>query len=44
VIASSALPPTNETIAGAAAIENPPRPIVSVIVESPMSRFASSGP
>ena len=37
-------PPTNLTIAGAAAIAKPPMPAVSVIAESPMSGLASSGP
>ena len=40
--ASSALPPTNWTIAGAAAIAKPPRPAVSVMALSPMSGFASA--
>ena len=44
VTASAGEPPTNFTIAGAAAIANPPMPVVSVITESPMSRAASSGP
>ena len=38
------VPPTNLTIAGAAAIAKPPMPAVSVIAESPMSGLASSGP
>ena len=42
--ASATVPPTNCTIAGAAAIAKPPRPAVSVIAESPMSGLASSGP
>ena len=42
--ASSAPPPTKRTIAGAAAIAKPPSPTVSVIVLSPMSGLASSGP
>ena len=42
--ASGTEPPTNRTIAGAVAIANPPMPDVSVIAESPMSGFASSGP
>ena len=42
--ADAAVPPTSLTIAGAAAIANPPRPPVSVIAESPMSGFASCGP
>ena len=42
--ASGTVPPTNRTIAGAVAIENPPIPAVSVIAESPMSGLASSGP
>ncbi len=33
--------PTNPATAGEAAIANPPRPIVSMMVESPMSGFAS---
>jgi hypothetical protein len=44
VSASAAWPPTNRTIAGAAAIANPPTPAVSVMVESPMSGLASSRP
>ncbi len=40
--ASGTAPPTNRTIAGAAAIANPPIPAVSVMAESPMSGFASS--
>jgi hypothetical protein len=40
--ASSGRPPTNWTIAGAAAIAKPPKPAVSVIVESPMSGLASA--
>ena len=36
--------PTNWTIAGAAPIANPPRPRVSIIAESPISRLASSWP
>ena len=41
--ASDAAPaPTNPATAGAAAIAKPPRPIVSTIVESPMSGLASS--
>ena len=43
-IASATSPPTNRTIAGAAAIAKPPIPAVSVIAESPMSGLASSGP
>jgi hypothetical protein len=31
-------------MAGAVAMDSPPRPAVSVIAESPMSGFASSGP
>ena len=42
--ASSGLPPTKRTMAGAAAMAIPPMPMVSVMVESPMSRLASSGP
>lgn len=42
--ASDTSPPTKRTIAGAAAIEKPPRPAVSVMAESPMSGLASSGP
>ena len=42
--ASWGRPPTNSTIAGAAAIAKPPSPTVSVIVLSPMSRFASAAP
>src|ERR671910_594264 len=42
--ASSGVPPTKRTIAGAAAMAIPPMPMVSVMVESPMSRLASSGP
>ena len=33
--------PTNPATAGAAAMANPPRPMVSTMVESPMSGFAS---
>ena len=40
-IASSLLPPTNWTMAGAAAMANPPNPFVSVIALSPMSGLAS---
>ena len=36
-----AVPPTNPTMAGDAAMANPPRPTVSVIAESPMSALAS---
>ncbi len=43
-IASATSPPTNFTIAGAAAIAKPPMPPVSVMAESPMSGLASSGP
>jgi hypothetical protein len=43
-IAWGTSPPTNFTIAGAAAIAKPPIPAVSVMAESPMSGFASSGP
>jgi hypothetical protein len=42
--ASGTVPPTNRTIAGAPAMTKPPRPMVSVIDESPMSGLASSGP
>ncbi len=42
--ASAGLPPTKRTIAGAAAIANPPIPNVSVIALSPRSGLASSGP
>src|SRR5215204_5528435 len=42
--ASSGLPPTKRTMAGAAPMAIPPMPMVSVMVESPMSRLASSGP
>ncbi len=42
--ASEGLPPTKRTIAGAAAIANPPIPNVSVIALSPRSGLASSGP
>ena len=42
VIASFGVPPTNWTMAGAAAIANPPIPAVSVIVLSPMSGLASA--
>ncbi len=42
--AAATSPPTNRTIAGDAAIANPPTPDVSVIVESPMSGLASAGP
>ena len=41
-IASAGVPPTNWTIAGAAAMANPPTPAVSVIALSPMSRAASA--
>ena len=40
--ASAGVPPTKSVIAGAAAIAKPPRPVVSVIVLSPMSGAASS--
>ena len=43
-IASAGVPPTNCTIAGAAAMAKPPMPAVSVIAESPRSRAASCGP
>ena len=36
------LPPTHDTMAGAAAIANPPKPAVSVIELSPRSGFASA--
>ena len=42
--ASATVPPTNRTMAGAAAMAKPPRPAVSVIAESPMSGLASAGP
>ena len=41
-VASAGVPPTNCTIAGDAAIANPPSPLVSVIAESPRSAAASS--
>ena len=41
-IASAGVPPTNLTIAGAAAIAKPPTPAVSVIAESPRSAAASA--
>ena len=41
-VASAGVPPTNWTIAGEAAIAKPPRPLVSVIAESPRSAAASS--
>src|SRR6185437_16687594 len=40
--ASAALPPTNLTIAGAAATARPPAPAVSVSAESPRSAAASA--
>ena len=40
--AIAGVPPTNFTIAGAAAMANAPMPAVSVIVLSPMSGLASS--
>ena len=40
--AEDAVPPTNPTIAGDAAMANPPKPTVSVMAESPMSGLASS--
>jgi hypothetical protein len=40
--ACAGVPPTNCTIAGAAAMAKPPRPAVSVIAESPMSAPASA--
>ncbi len=43
-VASAGVPPTNCTIAGAAAIANPPTPAVSVIALSPRSAAASSTP
>ena len=42
--ASCGEPPMKVTIAGAAAMAKPPMPMVSVIVLSPMSGLASSGP
>ena len=42
-MASSTVPPTSGTIAGAAAMAKPPMPYVSVIAASPMSRPESSG-
>ena len=42
--ANGTSPPTNCTMAGAAAMANPPMPAVSVMAESPMSGLASSGP
>jgi hypothetical protein len=39
--ASCGVPPTNLTIAGAAAMAKPPRPAVSVIALSPRSGAAS---
>jgi hypothetical protein len=42
--ANGTSPPTKRTIAGAAAMAKPPMPAVSVMAESPMSGFASSGP
>ena len=44
LIASGTVPPTNRTMAGAPAMAKPPSPTVSVMAESPMSGFASSGP
>ncbi len=41
-MASVGVPPTNLTIAGAAAIAKPPTPAVSVIAESPRSAAASA--
>ena len=41
-VASAGVPPTNWTIAGEAAIANPPSPLVSVMAESPKSAAASS--
>ena len=41
-IASCGVPPTNCTIAGAAAMAKPPRPAVSVIALSPRSGAASA--
>ena len=41
--ASSTVPPTSATIAGAALIAKPPMPYVSVIALSPMSSPESSG-
>ena len=43
-VASAGVPPTNCTIAGAAAIAKPPTPAVSVIALSPRSAAASSTP
>ena len=40
--APAAVPPTNPTMAGDAAMANPPSPTVSVIAESPMSGLASA--
>jgi hypothetical protein len=42
--ASAGVPPTNCTIAGAAAIAKPPSPAVSVMALSPRSAAASSTP
>ena len=43
--ASDAVPaPTKRATAGAAAIAKPPSPMVSTMVESPMSGLASSAP
>jgi len=42
VLASSGVPPTKLTMAGAAAMAKAPIPAVSVIVESPMSGLASA--
>ncbi len=41
-VASAGVPPTNCTMAGDAAIAKPPRPLVSVMAESPRSAAASS--
>ena len=41
-VASAGVPPTNCTIAGDAAMANPPSPLVSVMAESPRSAAASS--
>jgi hypothetical protein len=41
-VASAGVPPTNLTMAGAAAMAKPPTPAVSVIAESPRSAAASA--
>ena len=43
-VASAGVPPTNLTMAGAAAMANPPTPAVSVIALSPRSAAASFTP